>query len=87
MRTAAKRARIGDDIKLLCDRFPHTFSLQDPQPLKIVVHAELVVTLGDAVPAPDLQFALRPTRALPATCADCQRGRAASVLTARWETP
>jgi sRNA-binding protein len=59
MSSAAKRARIGAVIKLLCDRFPHTFSLQDPQPLKIGVHAELVVTLGDAVPARDLQSALR----------------------------
>jgi ProP effector len=59
MSSPAKRARIGAVIKLLCDQFPHTFSLHDPQPLKIGVHEELVVTLGDAVPAPDLQFALR----------------------------
>jgi ProP effector len=59
MRTAAKRARIGDVIKLLCDRFPHTFSLHDPQPLKVGVRAEVMAALGDTLPPRDLQSALR----------------------------
>jgi ProP effector len=59
MSNAAKRARIGTVIKLLCDRFPHTFSLHNPRPLKVGVHAELTAALGDAVPPGDLQSALR----------------------------
>ena len=45
-------------MKLLCDRFPQTFSRHDPRPLKVRVHAELLVAL-DAIEPRDLQSALR----------------------------
>ena len=58
MSQTAKRARIAAVMKLLCDRFPQTFSRHDPRPLKVRVHAELLVAL-DATEPRDLQSALR----------------------------
>ena len=59
MSKAAKRARVGTVIKLLCDRFPETFSLHDPRPLKVGVHPDVLAALGEAVTPRDLQSALR----------------------------
>ena len=59
MSTAAKRARISSVIKLLCERFPQTFSRCGCQPLKVGVYDEALAALGDAVQPCDLQSALR----------------------------
>jgi sRNA-binding protein len=59
MSKAARRARIAAVIELLCDRFPQTFSLYEPRPLKVGVHAEVMAALGDAIQPRDLQSALR----------------------------
>jgi sRNA-binding protein len=61
MSKAARRATIGAVIRLLCDRFPQAFSRggQDRRPLKIGIHADLMVALGDTVKPRDLKTALR----------------------------
>jgi sRNA-binding protein len=59
MSTAAKRARIASVIKLLCVRFPQTFSRRAPKPLKVGVYADVLAALGDTVQPRDLQSALR----------------------------
>jgi ProP effector len=59
MSKAAKRPRIAAVIKLLCDRFPQMFSRDDPRPLKVGVHADVLAALGGAVRPHDLKSALR----------------------------
>ena len=59
MSTAAKRARIASVIKLLCERFPQTFSRRAPKPLKVGVYADILAALGDTVQLRDLKSALR----------------------------
>jgi sRNA-binding protein len=54
----SETARIGAVIKLLCDRFPQTFSLHDPRPLKVGVHADVLAALGRAVEPRDLKSSL-----------------------------
>jgi ProP effector len=48
-------------IKLLCDRFPQTFSLEGRgrRPLKLGVHADALAVLDGAVSARDLHSAMR----------------------------
>ena len=58
MSTAAKRARIASVIKLLCERFPQTFSRRAPKPLKVGVYADILAALGDTVQLRDLKSAL-----------------------------
>jgi len=58
MSTAAKRARIASVIKLLCERFPQTFSRRAPKPLKVGVYADVLAALGDTVQLRDLKSAL-----------------------------
>ena len=58
MSTAAKRARISSVIKLLCERFPQTFSRRAPKPLKVGVYADVLAALGDTVQLRDLKSAL-----------------------------
>jgi ProP effector len=89
MSKAARRARIAAVIELLCDRFPQTFSLHDPWPLKVGVHADVMAALGDAVQPRDLQSALRAytgtTRYLCSLSAGAPRigldGRTAGIVT------
>jgi ProP effector len=59
MSNAARRARIAAVIKLLCDRFPQTFSRRGPLPLKIGVYADVFAALAGAVEPRDLKSALR----------------------------
>src|SRR5207302_2878190 len=54
-----RRAMIAAIIRLLCDRFPDTFSRRVPRPLKVGVYADILGALGDAVRPRDLQSALR----------------------------
>ena len=58
MSKAAKRARIASVIKLLCERFPQTFSRRAPKPLKVGVYADVLAALGDTVQLRDLKSAL-----------------------------
>ncbi|HEY7296537.1 MAG TPA: ProQ/FinO family protein [Xanthobacteraceae bacterium] len=59
MSNAARRARIAAAIKLLCDRFPQTFSRRGPRPLKIGIYADVLAALGEAIEPRDLKSALR----------------------------
>jgi ProP effector len=59
MSKTTKRAMTGAVIKLLCDRFPQTFSRRDPWPLKVGLHTDLLAELSDTVRARDLKTALR----------------------------
>jgi ProP effector len=59
MSNAARRARIAAVIKLLCDRFPQTFSRRGPRPLKIGIYADVLAALSDATAPRDLKSALR----------------------------
>ena len=59
MSKTTRRAEIGATIKLLCERFPQTFSRRGPQPLKVGVYGDVLAALGEAVQRRDLQSALR----------------------------
>ena len=59
MSKTARRAEIGATIKLLCERFPQTFSRRGPQPLKVGVYGDVLAALGEAVHPRDLQSTLR----------------------------
>jgi ProP effector len=58
MTKTARSARSAAVIKLLCDRFPKTFSRHDPRPLKVGVYVELLAALGSALEPRDLKSAL-----------------------------
>jgi ProP effector len=58
MSNAARRARTGVIIELLCERFPQTFSRHSPRPLKVGVYADALAALGGAVRPRDLKSAL-----------------------------
>ena len=58
MNRTARSARSAAVIKLLCERFPKTFSRYDPRPLKIGVHAELLAALAGTIEPRDLKSAL-----------------------------
>jgi ProP effector len=58
MSKTARRARVAATIKLLCERFPQTFSRRDPRPLKIGMHADLRAALDGTVEPRDLKSAL-----------------------------
>src|SRR5215471_480771 len=61
MSKTTRRAAIGAVIKLLCDRFPQTFSHhgQRRRPLKVGIYADLMAVLGDSVRPGELKAALR----------------------------
>jgi ProP effector len=61
MSKEAKRIMNRAVIKLLCDRFPQTFSLEGRgrRPLKLGVHADALAVLDGAVSARDLHSAMR----------------------------
>ena len=58
MSNAARRARTGAVIELLCERFPQTFSRRGPKPLKVGVYADLLAALDGMVEPRDLKSAL-----------------------------
>jgi sRNA-binding protein len=61
MNKQAKHVMNRAVIKMLCDRFPQTFSLEGRRrrPLKLGVHADALAALDGAVSARDLHSAMR----------------------------
>jgi sRNA-binding protein len=58
-RLKAESERKREIIVMLCERFPHAFSLKQRRPLKVGIHKDLLAALEDTIPRNELDGAMK----------------------------